>query len=348
MSSSSTIHFYLAAATLFFAALFHGPSPSHAQLSPTFYDRTCPQVTKIIRDVIYKELRTDIRIAASLNRLHFHDCFVNGCDGSLLLDNSPTIDSEKQSLGNNNSVRGFDVVDRMKSQLEKVCPGVVSCADILTIASQISVTLSGGPSWTNLLGRRDGLTASRALADENLPSPFDSLELLKQRFTKVGLNGDVDLVALSGAHTFGKARCLGFAHRLFNFSGQGAPDPTLNKSFLKKLQKICPQGGNGSVITDLDVTTPNAFDNAYFTNLKIGKGLLETDQILLSAPGADTADIVKKFSKNTFAFFEAFVLSMIRMGNLSVLTGNQGEIRLNCRVVNGPSTLSDDNLVSSI
>lgn len=153
---------------------------------------------------------------------------------------------------------------------------------------------------------------------------------------------------LSGAHTFGKARCLGFAHRLFNFSGQGAPDPTLNKSFLKKLQKICPQGGNGSVITDLDVTTPNAFDNAYFTNLKIGKGLLETDQILLSAPGADTADIVKKFSKNTFAFFEAFVLSMIRMGNLSVLTGNQGEIRLNCRVVNGPSTLSDDNLVSSI
>ena len=64
-----------------------------------------------------------------------------GCDGSLLLDNSDTIESEKEAAGNNNSARGFEVVDQMKSLLEAACPGVVSCADILTIASQESVLL---------------------------------------------------------------------------------------------------------------------------------------------------------------------------------------------------------------
>ncbi|XP_021891131.1 peroxidase E5-like [Carica papaya] len=346
--SSSTLHFCLAATALFFTAFLRGPSLSHAQLSPTFYDVTCPNVTNIIRDIISKELQTDPRITASLNRLHFHDCFVNGCDASILLDNSPTIESEKEALANNNSLRGFDVVDRMKSRLESACPGIVSCADILTIASQLSINLSGGPSWTNLLGRRDSLTASRALANLTIPSPFDTLDQLKQRFINVSLNGDTDLVALSGAHTFGRARCLGFSPRLFNFNNTSAPDPTLNTTFLPVLQQICPQGGNQSVITDLDLTTPNTFDNAYFSNLQIGKGLLQSDQELLSTPGADTANLVNQFSSNTTAFFEAFVLSMIRMGNLSVLTGTAGEIRLNCRVINGVSTLSDDNLVSSI
>ncbi len=64
-----------------------------------------------------------------------------GCEGSVLLDNSSTIDSEKFAFGNSNSARGFEVVDTMKARLEAACPATVSCADILTIASQESVTL---------------------------------------------------------------------------------------------------------------------------------------------------------------------------------------------------------------
>ena len=66
---------------------------------------------------------------------------IQGCDGSLLLDNSDTIDSEKGSRGNNNSARGFNVIDDIKTALEDACPGVVSCADILAIAAEESVCL---------------------------------------------------------------------------------------------------------------------------------------------------------------------------------------------------------------
>ncbi|KDP44301.1 hypothetical protein JCGZ_19168 [Jatropha curcas] len=350
-SSSSAAAPPLMVVALVCGILVGGVSMAYGQLSPTFYDESCPNVSSIIRGVIEQTLQSDPRIGASLIRLHFHDCFVNGCDGSILLDNTATIESEKEALANNNSARGFDVVDTMKSNLETVCPATVSCADILTIAAQESVALAGGPTWSNLLGRRDSTTASRALANITIPGPFDSLDLLKQKFTNVGLNNNTDLVALSGAHTFGRAQCRTFVTRLYNFNGTNLPDPTLNTTYLQTLQQICPNGGNGSVLTNLDPTTPDAFDKNYFSNLLTNEGLLQSDQELFSTTGADTAAIVSNFSSNETAFFESFVLSMLRMGNLSVLTGTQGEIRLNCSVVNANSSSStafDGPLVSSI
>jgi hypothetical protein len=58
-----------------------------------------------------------------------------------LLDNADGIDSEKGAGPNSGSLDGFSVVDDIKTAVENVCPGVVSCADILAIASQISVSL---------------------------------------------------------------------------------------------------------------------------------------------------------------------------------------------------------------
>ncbi|KAJ4849392.1 hypothetical protein Tsubulata_018595, partial [Turnera subulata] len=325
------MHLSKLAVALCCAILLGGGPLVYGQLSPTFYDNTCPNVSSIIREVIEEALQTDPRIGASL-----------GCDGSILLDNTDTIQSEKEALANNNSARGFDVVDRMKARLETACPATVSCADILTIASQESVSLAGGPSWTNLLGRRDSLTANRTAANAFIPGPTDTLPRLKTRFTDVGLNGDVDLVALSGAHTFGRAQCRTFVNRLYNFSGTGQPDPTLNSTYLATLQALCPNGGNGSVLANLDPTAPDGFDNNYFSNLEVEQGLLQSDQELFSTPGADTAAIVTNFTANQTAFFESFVQSMIRMGNLSVLTGTQGEIRLNCSVVNPASSSVHD------
>lgn len=62
-----------------------------------------------------------------------------GCDGSILLDGGD--DGEKSALPNVNSVRGFDVIDTIKSSVENACSGVVSCADILAIAAKFSVLL---------------------------------------------------------------------------------------------------------------------------------------------------------------------------------------------------------------
>ena len=68
-------------------------------------------------------------------------CGMQGCDASILLNNTATIVSEQQALPNNNSIRGLDVVNEIKTELEQVCPGVVSCADILTLAAEVSSVL---------------------------------------------------------------------------------------------------------------------------------------------------------------------------------------------------------------
>ncbi|KAF5735733.1 lignin-forming anionic peroxidase [Tripterygium wilfordii] len=317
---------------LFSVFLFLGGS--NAQLSSTFYDQRCPNVSSIVRNVVEQAARSDVRLGAKIIRLHFHDCFVDGCDGSILLDNAPGIESEKDAIANtNNSAQGFDVVDDIKTALESSCPGVVSCADILAIASEILVTMAGGPTWEVRLGRRDSRTASRDRADAAIPGPFDPLPLLRSKFTDVGLDS-TDLVALSGAHTFGRARCSTFSPRLYNFSN-GGPDPTLDTTYLQTLQQTCPQGGDGTTtFTNLDPSSPNDFDNNYFTNLQNNRGLLQTDQELFSTNGSDTVEIVNRFAGSQSQFFSDFARSMISMGNISPLTGSNGEIRTNCRRLN--------------
>ncbi|EOA20993.1 hypothetical protein CARUB_v10001326mg [Capsella rubella] len=315
---------------------------SHAQLSPSFYDKTCPQVFDIATKTIVNALRSDPRIAASILRLHFHDCFVNGCDASILLDNTTSFRTEKDAFGNAKSARGFEVIDQMKAAVEKACPKTVSCADLLAIAAQKSVVLAGGPSWTVPNGRRDSLKGFMDLANDNLPAPFFTLKQLKDSFKKVGLERPSDLVALSGAHTFGKNQCQFIMDRLYNFNESGLPDPTLDKSYLTTLRKQCPQNGNQSVLVDFDLRTPTLFDNKYYVNLRENKGLIQSDQELFSSPDAsDTIPLVRAYADGQGKFFDAFVEAMIRMGSLSPLTGKQGEIRLNCRVVNTKSKIMD-------
>jgi peroxidase len=247
--------------------------------------------------------------------------------------------SEQGAFPNNNSIRGLDVVNRIKTAVESACPNTVSCADILALAAEISSVLAQGPDWKVPLGRRDSLTANRTLANQNLPGPNNNLTRLKSAFAAQGLN-TTDLVALSGAHTIGRGQCQFFVNRLYNFSNTGNPDPTLNTTYLQTLRSICPNNGPGTTLTNLDLTTPDTFDSKYYSNLKIGKGLFSSDQELFSTSGADTIAIVNSFNNNQTLFFENFKASMIKMGNVGVLTGSQGEIRKQCNFINGNSGLA--------
>ncbi|RCV43489.1 hypothetical protein SEVIR_9G304100v4 [Setaria viridis] len=320
------------------ALCLHGAA---AQLCEDYYDDTCPDAYDIVKQVLIDAHRSDVRIYASLIRLHFHDCFVLGCDGSILLDNMTGMQTEKEAVPNMGSARGYDVVDAAKAALEDACPGVVSCADILALAAEISVELSGGPKWGVLLGRLDGKTSSISGAN-NLPAPFETLDMLRRKFRAVGLNSDVDLVALSGAHTFGRVQCLNIADspadRLYNFSGTNRPDPTLDPAYRAFLIRRCPtKNGNSPVLNDLDPTTPDLFDKNYYTNLEVNRGILTSDQELKSSPQArgTTAPIVDQFARSQDAFFKSFAQSMINMGNIQPITDpSMGEVRCDCKKVN--------------
>ncbi|PSR86872.1 Peroxidase [Actinidia chinensis var. chinensis] len=316
----------------FFIALLMSCMAVRAQLSADFYSTTCPNLLKIVRKEVQNAIKTETRMAASLLRLHFHDCFVNGCDGSVLLDGS---DGEKFAFPNLNSARGFEVMDSIKSSVESACPGVVSCADILAIAARDAILLSGGNSWKVLLGRRDGLVANRTGANIALPAPTEKIPSITAKFAAQGLNL-TDVVVLSGGHSIGFARCVTFSDRLFNFSSTGAPDSTMETTMVSDLQGRCPITGDGNNTAPFDRNSTDLFDNHYFQNLLNGKGLLSSDQILFSSDVAQTTtkDLVELYSNNLPLFLADFANSMIKMGNISPLTGSAGEIRKNCRVVN--------------
>ncbi|KAL4303030.1 hypothetical protein GQ457_10G015590 [Hibiscus cannabinus] len=318
------------ATTLFLlAAIMLGGSNAQLRLSPTFYAKTCPNVSNIVRSVLQQAEKHDIWIFPKILRLHFHDCFVNGCDASLLLNGTES----EQMAPPNLSTEGYAVIDDIKTALEKACPRVVSCADILALSAQVSVSLGGGPKWKVPLGRRDSLSAHRE-GTGGLPSPHDSLANIATRFKSLGLDS-TDLVALSGAHTFGRAQCDAFSDRLYNFNNvSGKIDPTLNATYAKALQQRCPRGGVATNLVDLDEQTSLNFDNNYFLNLKNRRGLLQSDQELFSTNGAETVAIVNRFASSQSQFFASFGKAMIKMGNISPLTGSNGEIRLDCRKIN--------------
>ena len=152
---------------------------------------------KAVRSALHPAIARERRVGASIVRLFFHDCFVQGCDASLLLDDAPGLRGEKNATPNKNSARGFEVIDAVKAAVEGCCPGVVSCADILAIAAEESVVFLGGPSWEVKMGRRDSTTASFNGAENNIPPPTSGLANLTSLFAAQGLS-QKDMVALSG------------------------------------------------------------------------------------------------------------------------------------------------------
>ncbi|PKU72486.1 Cationic peroxidase 1 [Dendrobium catenatum] len=242
----------------------------------------------------------------------------------VLLDDTANFTGEKTAFPNKNSLRGFDVIDSIKSQVEAVCTQIVSCADILAVAARDSVVALGGPSWTVKLGRRDSTTASLSTANSDLPGPNLDLSALITAFSNKGLS-TTDLIALSGAHTIGQARCVTFRNRIYN-------ETNIDSSYASSLQANCPSVGGDDNFSDLDVQTPTTFDNNYYVNLVNNKGLLHSDQQLFN--GGSTDSQVKSYTTNSDQFSTDFAAAIINMGDLNPLTGTQGEIRISCRKIN--------------
>ncbi|XP_021723175.1 cationic peroxidase 1-like [Chenopodium quinoa] len=298
---------------------------THAQsgLSTNFYDSRCPNFNTIVQSVIRDAIANDQRMGALLLRLHFHDCFVGGCDASILVDIQG---GEKQSVHNVGSLQGFDVIDSIKQRVEATCPGVVSCSDIVALAAKESVVALGGPSWNLEFGRRDSTsTPSAGAADTNLPFGSDNVRNLVSLFSRKGFSVR-EIVALSGAHTLGQARCLRFRDRAYN-------ERNILPAYAQFLQSICPRNGGDNNLGPLDVRSPNAFNNEYFVGLTNFEGLLHSDQVLFTGRGGQTDRAVRLYASNEGAFFNDFAAAMLKMSRLGVQTGNSGTIKSNCRAL---------------
>lgn len=106
-------------------------------------------------------------------------------------------------------------------------------------------------------------------------------------------------------------------------------------TFRRSLRSICPNSGRDNAIAPLDFETPSKFDNHYYINLLEGKGLLISDNVLVTEDHeGEIRKLVWAFASNQDLFFTSFANSVVKMGDINVLTGIDGEIRKNCRFVN--------------
>ncbi|KAJ4870359.1 Peroxidase 71 [Raphanus sativus] len=268
-----------------------------------FYSTTCPTAETIVRNAVTAGFNSNPRIAPGILRMHFHDCFVLGCDGSILISGANT---ERTSRSNLN-LRGFEVIDNAKTQLEAACPGVVSCADILALAARDSVVLTRGISWQVPTGRRDGRVSLASNAN-NLPGAGDSVAVQQQKFGAVNLSTR-ELVVLVGGHTIGQAGCGAFRNRLYN-STTGPADPAIDPTFWRSFRHNVPK---------------TAMHHR-------GRAVLQSDQVLWSDPA--TRPIVQQLMSPSSTFNTEFARAMVRMSNIGVLTGANGEIRTVCSAIN--------------
>ncbi|XP_037417956.1 peroxidase 2-like [Triticum dicoccoides] len=305
-----------------------GRSPSGLGLGHGYYDNRwsrsyCPRAEGIVRGAVRDAVAAYPGIGAGLIRLFFHDCFVRGCDASVLLTttNSNNSDTEREGLPNKNSLRGFEVIDAAKAAIEAACPGKVSCADIVAFAARdASYFLSNRRINIRMPGGRYDGRESFANETDQLPGPFSNVTELQASFAAKGLTSD-EMVTLSSAHTIGRARCMFFSSRFSEM------DP----AFAAKLRTQC--NGNDDTNVNQDDVTPYVLDKQYYENVIDRKVLFTSDAVLNST---ETMTQVRENANRAGAWERKFERAMENMGKIRIKNrADQGaEIRKVCSRVN--------------
>ncbi|XP_027357462.1 peroxidase 12-like [Abrus precatorius] len=290
-------------------------------LSWNYYWISCPRVERIIRKHLEGVFKKDTGQAPGILRLFFHDCFAQGCDASILLNGVDGEEDEKEHPANLGlREEAIQTIENLRALIRKQCPRVVTCADILVIAAREAVRQLGGPDFEVPLGRKDSFNFN-VTAPDNLPAPFLRTDELLEIFG--GRNFDAtDVVALSGAHTYGRAHCPSLFNRTIE------SDPPIEQNFKNKLDLTCPSDEFPNTV-DLDIRTPNKFDNMYYINLLNNQGVFTSDQDLAS--NFKTKEIVNTFASDQKKFFDKFADAFVKVSQLGVLTKDRdGEVRKTC------------------
>ncbi|KAM7267228.1 hypothetical protein ACFE04_009394 [Oxalis oulophora] len=269
----------------------------NSKLVVGFYNNTCPFAEFIVKEEVRKAFENDKGAAAALLHMHSHDCFVRGCDASVLIDSTPSNKAEKDHPANTQSLRFFEVIDKAKASLEVLCKGIVSCADILAFAARDSIEITGGLGYDLPAGRRDGKVSLASEVDGNFAPPSFNLSQVTELFAKKGFT-QMEVVTLSA-----------------------------------KLKKKCPEGStNPDLVVENDPSSPYTWDVGYYRNVLTNRALFTSDMSLLTNKA--TAKQVHQNAGDPLLWKRKFAAAMVKMGNMQALTGTSGEIRANCRAFN--------------
>ncbi|KAJ4969847.1 hypothetical protein NE237_002946 [Protea cynaroides] len=297
-------------------------------LELNYYKESCPKAEDIITEQVTELYNKHGNTAVSWLRNIFHDCIVESCDASLLLDTMNGIISEKTSQ-RSFGMRNFKYINTIKDALETECPLTVSCADILSLSARDAVALLGGPHIKMKTGRRDSTESYVAVLTDFIPNHDDNISLVLSRFNSTGIDEE-GTVALLGAHSVGRVHCMNLVGRLYPDI-----DPTIDPDYGEGLRRRCPTPDPDPKAVQYarnDPETPMVLDNMYFKNLLSHKGLMLVDQQLVSDPR--TAPFVEKMASDNDYFHQQFSRALILLCQNNPLTGDQGEIRKDCRYVN--------------
>ncbi|XP_009789687.1 peroxidase 6 [Nicotiana tabacum] len=318
-------------------------SLTESKLNVDYYNKSCPQFEKIIQQIVVDKQLAAPTTAAGTLRLFFHDCMVGGCDASLLISSNSFATAERDT-DINLSLPGdaFDLIARAKTALELQCPGIVSCADVLAVATRDLITMVGGPFYNIRLGRKDSFESYAKDVEGHIARPNMTMDTIINMFASKNLNIQ-EMVALVGAHTIGFSHCSEFSKRIFKYSNTSEIDPSMNPTFAQALRKLC--GNNSKDMAAFnDVMTPGKFDNMYYINLQKGLGLLASDQAMVSDPR--TKPFVELYATDQDAFFKAFAHAIEKVSVYHVKTGKKGEVRRRCDVVNHLQVNSNKKIAS--
>ncbi|GMP73155.1 hypothetical protein CsSME_00030989 [Camellia sinensis var. sinensis] len=280
-----------------------------AGLVMNFYKDSCPQAEDIIKEQVKLLYKRHKNTAFSWLRNIFHDCAVQSCDASLLLDSTRRSLSEKET-DRSFGLRNFRYLDTIKEAVERECPGVVSCADILVLSGRDGIVSLGGPYIPLKTGRRDGRKSRAEVLEQYLPDHNESMSVVLERFGSIGIDtpGVVALLEV---------------------------DPVLNPDHVEHMLHKCPDSIPDPKAVQYvrnDRGTPMVLDNNYYRNILDNKGLLIVDHQL--ATDKRTKPYVKKMAKSQDYFFKEFGRAITILSENNPLTGTQGEIRLQCNVAN--------------
>ncbi|KAF8765918.1 hypothetical protein HU200_008030 [Digitaria exilis] len=308
------------------------PAITDAALQEGFYksNTNCTvDVEATVASVVQRYISADRGVgAAGSSALHFHDCFVKGCDGSVLIDPSPINPDPEKGSPSNGGLRGsrdHHTKPSNSSRARARGPSPAPTSSPSPRGDASNILSAGAINYGVPSGRRDGLTSAASDATQSLPPPFAQLARLTELFAAKGFSQD-ELVTLSGAHSVGRAHCGAFSERI-----RPNVSDTMDADYGARLQQQCGDDGDG-VAVDQDQGTPVDLDNVYYRNVLAGKVLFNSDWALVSDNA--TRQMVEENAADQAQWAAKFIDAMRKMGELEVLTGDEGEIRRFCNVTN--------------